>query len=96
MKAKRIDGNQNEIVRDLRKMGCSVFITSMVGRGYPDLSVGFRNFNYLFELKDGNKYKSQQKLTELEQFFHLTWRGQANIITCLNDVIDIFNKNKII
>ncbi|HWY33435.1 MAG TPA: hypothetical protein VNX68_02240 [Nitrosopumilaceae archaeon] len=89
---KRIDANQNEIVATLRKIGCSVFITSMVGHGFPDIVCGHGGKNYLFEIKDGDKSKSCRKLTNLENLFHLSWQGSAHIITCTQDAIDIISK----
>ena len=88
-RAARIDANQNEIVTMLRKMGYSVAITSDCGKGFPDIVVGRSGRNYLFEIKDGNKVPSKQKLTDLEQQFCDTWKGQYNVITCLDDAIKI-------
>ena len=88
-RAARIDSNQNEIVTMLRKMGYSVAITSDCGKGFPDIVVGRSGKNYLFEIKDGNKVPSKQKLTDLEQQFADAWKGQYNVITCLDDAIKI-------
>ena len=43
----RIDDNQKEVVSQLRKLGVSVAITSMLGKGFPDLVLGHQNKNYL-------------------------------------------------
>lgn len=88
-RAARVDANQNEIVTMLRKMGYSVAITSDCGKGFPDIVVGRSGRNYLFEIKDGNKPKSAQKLTEAEQQFADAWKGQYNVISCLDDAIKI-------
>ena len=88
-RAARIDSNQNEIVTMLRKMGYSVAITSDCGKGFPDIVVGRSGRNYLFEIKDGSKPKSAQKLTDAEQQFSDAWKGQYNVITCLDDAIKI-------
>ncbi len=93
MRAKRTDANQIEIVKALRKMGHSVFVTSMVSYGFPDIVCGAHGKNYLFEIKDGKKPKSQQKLTPSENLFHLTWQGSVHIITSFDDAIDIINKH---
>ena len=37
--AKRVDSNHSLVVKTLRELGCSVFDTSSVGRGFPDLVV---------------------------------------------------------
>lgn len=91
MKAKRIDANQKEIVEAFRSLGCSVFITSAVGKGFPDIVVGFRGKNYLFEIKDGDKFKSSQKLTEPERLFFRDWSGQCAVINCVDQVIYFIN-----
>lgn len=41
----RVDTNHAEIVKALRKCGCSVYDLSRVGKGFPDLLVSFRNGN---------------------------------------------------
>lgn len=91
MRGKRIDANQNEVVSALRKLGFSVAITSMVGKGFPDLVVGKNGINWLFELKDGSKAPSQKKLTPDEQKFFDGWRGQINKVDGLDDILAIVN-----
>lgn len=92
-RAARIDANQNEIVTMLRKMGYSVAITSDCGKGFPDIVVGRSGINFLFEIKDGNKVPSAQKLTPAEQQFADRWKGQYDVITCLDDAIKILRKS---
>ena len=74
-KKARVDANQREIVQQLRKIGISVLHTHQLGRGAPDLILGYRNENFMIELKDGNKTKSQQKLTPDEIEFQTKWQG---------------------
>lgn len=85
--AKRIDGNQQDIVKKLRKIGYSVCILSSMGKGVPDLLIGRAGKNYLIELKDGAKYESQQRLTPDEQKWHDAWRGQVAVCNCLSDIL---------
>ena len=85
----RIDDNQKEVVSQLRKLGVSVAITSMLGKGFPDLVLGHQNKNYLIELKDGNKTKSRKTLTEDEAKFFNDWRGQCNKCESLDDICRI-------
>lgn len=97
MTAKRTDSNQNEIVKVFRQLGCSVWITSDLGKGAPDCVVGMVSesghpFNLLVEIKDGKKAPSQQRLTEAEQKFHDEWVGQIAIIRSVEQVIDLFNR----
>ena len=70
MRAKKIDANQAIIVKQLRKCGVSVAVTSMIGNGFPDLVIGRFGKNYLIELKDGSKSASRKQLTNDEiKFF---------------------------
>ena len=97
MTAKRTDFNQGEIVKVFRDLGCSVWITSMCGKGAPDIVVGFENerghqFNWLIEIKDGEKPPSQQRLTPAEMKFHDEWKGQICVIRCAADAVALLNR----
>ena len=85
----KVDGNQAKVVRDLRKMGCSVLPTSNLGSGCGDILAGFRGANYLFEIKDPLQPPSKRKLTDDEKDFHLAWNGQVAVITSAEDAMDI-------
>lgn len=85
--AKRVDGNQKEIVEAFREMGVSVQILSDLGKGCPDLVAGFRGVNYLIEVKNGDKPPSAQKLTPQEQEFFDSWQGQVCIINSVEQAI---------
>ena len=67
----RTDTNQREIVQALRDIGASVEVLSGVGKGCPDLLVGFRGDTYLLEVK-GPKGKT----TEAQDFWRILWRGK--------------------
>jgi hypothetical protein len=92
MRAKRIDANQNEIVNQLRKIGASVFITSMIGKGFPDIIVGCRGINFLIELKDSSKPNSAKKLTPDEQAFFDTWKGTVHKCETFDEILKIISK----
>lgn len=83
---RRVDANQKSVVKRLRDGGASVLVMSDLGKGAPDIAVGLNGKTYLFELKDGNKPPSAQKLTESEQKFHDEWRGHLGIIRSFEDV----------
>jgi hypothetical protein len=85
----RTDANQAIVIKDLRKLGCTVISTSNLGSGFPDILVGFRGLNWLFEIKDGSKQQSKQRLTDDEKDFHLAWSGQVHVITSAQQAIDI-------
>lgn len=77
-KIAKVDDNQSEIVSALRQ--CGAFVTSLaaVGKGCPDLLVGFRGRWMLIEVKDGKKSPSERKLTEWQEYFH----AQAFTVGC--------------
>ena len=82
-RAAKVDANQSDIVAALRKAGATVQPLHAVGKGCPDLLVGYQRVNYLLEVKDGSKVPSAQKLTEDQVEWHELWRGQAAVV---NDV----------
>lgn len=86
-RAARIDANQPEIVKALRDAGCSVFVTSDVGQGFPDIVVGCRGQNYLIEIKDGAKPPSKRQLNALERKFSDQWRGQYTVVLDVADAL---------
>jgi len=86
----RIDANQNEIVRHLRKLGFSVAITSGIGKGFPDLVVANYARTVLVELKDGDKPPSDQALTLDETEFHAKWKGNLLVANKLDDILKYF------
>lgn len=88
MRAKKVDANQKELVKQIRKIpGVSVFITSMVGDGFVDVIAGHRGKSYLLEIKDPSQPPSKRKLTPDEQEFHRTWQGHAAVVETLDDVL---------
>jgi hypothetical protein len=90
-RAARIDANQREIVAALRDiLGCTVMSLAGVGNGCPDLAVGWRGRNYFLEVKPpcgplGGI--SRQTLTDAEQQWHRTWRGQRAIVTTVDQAL---------
>ena len=85
--AKRIDANQPEIVAAMRQYGARVLPIHELGKGAPDVLVGFRGQNFLFEIKNGTKVPSARKLTEDEEEWHQNWRGQVTVITSVSEAI---------
>lgn len=92
MRAAKIDANQTEIVKALRQIGCSVQSLASVGKGVPDLLAGFRGFNFLIEVKDGNKPKSAQKLTPDQVEWHEKWQGKVFVVNSVDQAIDLIGK----
>ena len=86
-RAAKVDDNQAEIVKALRKIGCSVQVLSSVGEGCPDLLVGYRGVNYLLEVKDGSKPPSHRKLTPDQISWHGRWRGKVSVVGSVDEAI---------
>jgi Holliday junction resolvase len=77
MRAAKIDANQEAVVTALRTAGASVQSLAGVGKGVPDLLVGFKGQTLLFEVKDGFKAPSARLLTEDQIRWHGSWKGGA-------------------
>lgn len=75
MRATRIDANHEQVVSALRAAGASVQSLAGVGKGVPDLLVGFQGKTLLMEVKDGKKTASERRLTEDQVRWHGAWRG---------------------
>lgn len=94
MRICRTDRNQAEIVSALRKVGCSVTPTHMVGDGFPDLVVGRNGINHLIEIKDGAKPPSARELTKDEKKFHIEWRGTVHVVYSVDDALKLLRANQ--
>ena len=75
MKAARTDANHEAVVNALRAAGATVQSLASVGKGVPDLLVGFRSQTLLMEVKDSAKPASKRRLTEDQLRWHGSWRG---------------------
>ena len=91
MKYGRTDDNQKQIVSELRKRGVSVFSMADLGKGIPDICVGYRGVTYLFEVKNGSKPPSQRKLTPLEKEFMHNWKGCYAVVCSLHEILYYIN-----
>lgn len=86
-RAARRDDNHQEIVRGLRKAGCSVLDLGAVGNGCPDLLVMRGGVMLLMEIKDGAKIPSKQKLTPDQVKFHAEWGGSVVVVKSLEEAL---------
>lgn len=80
MRAAKVDANHAQVVSALRAAGCLVESLAGVGRGVPDLLVGYGNKAgelrfWMVEVKDGAKAKSAQALTPAQIDWHTKWEG---------------------
>jgi len=71
--ARRTDSNHAWIVKAFRDLGCSVFDTSRVAGGFPDILVGKNGITVLVEIKADDK----KKFTAAQDMFMLNWRGST-------------------
>jgi hypothetical protein len=79
-RAARVDANQDAIVTALRAAGASVQPLSSVGKGCPDLLVGFSSTNWLMECKDGAKTPGNRPLTKDQSAWLKDWRGSVAVV----------------
>lgn len=82
---KRVDANQLDIVQALERIGCDVCEV-----GWPlDLLVGYRQRNWLLEVKDPDKPPSERRLTDDEQKFFINWRGQKAKVETVDEALAV-------
>ena len=69
---KKVDNNQLDIVKAFRSMGATVLNLSAVGKGCPDLLIGYKNISVLVEVKSKTGKFTEPQLKFMEQ-----WKGGA-------------------
>ena len=84
-----MDKNQGEIVAALREAGAQVQSLAAVGKGVPDLLVGYRGLNILIEAKNGRQPPSKRRLTPDESNWHITWGGQVAVCNSPDEALDL-------
>lgn len=75
--ARRVDVNQDEIVKGLRKIGAFVHCLHREGSGCPDLLVGWRQKWYLLEVKRDGKARHTQD----QRDWYASVAGRAPVYT---------------
>ena len=89
--ARRTDSNQKEVVKAFRDAGAYVIDLSRVGKGCPDLCVGFGGLTILVEVKSSEK----AKFTEDQLFFLQGWQGgtvvRINDVSGAQELINLIN-----
>lgn len=92
-KAAKVDRNQSEVVAALRKVGASVQSLATIGKGCPDLLVGFQGTLYLMEVKDGENVPSKQLLTDDQKKWHENWTGSpVHVVRSIDGALKILNQ----
>ena len=71
--ARRVDATHKELTKAFRDMGCSVFDTSRVAGGFPDVVVGKNGKTVLVEFKS----TATSKFTPAQDLFMLNWKGST-------------------
>lgn len=79
-RASNIDTNQPLIVKALRAVGATVEHLHSVGKGCPDLLVGYRRQSFLLEVKDPAKPPSHRSLNEAQVTWHRLWNGLPVVV----------------
>jgi Holliday junction resolvase len=85
----KVDRNHSEIVEALRKAGASVQSLAQLGKGVPDLLVGWKGRNFVFEVKDPKRRPSHRRLTEDEIAWHCAWTGQVAAVETVEAILEI-------
>jgi hypothetical protein len=84
---KRVDANQVAVVAALREYGATVLDMHTLGKGAPDIVVGYAGRNYLCEIKAPGG-----KLTPSERDWHNAWRGTVWVIYTVDQAIDLIRE----
>lgn len=71
----KVDDNQSDLVKTLRKLGATVQSLSRIGEGCPDLLIGYCGITDVAEVKDPAKVPSKQRLTEAQVLWIQVWHG---------------------
>jgi len=88
----RKDANHTQIVKEFRDAGASVLDTAQLGKGAPDILIGYQGHNVAIEIKDGSKPPSKRLLTTDEAQFHDDWQGWIEIVYTIDDVTRIIGE----
>lgn len=91
MSGKRVDANQSLIVKQLRAIGATVQSLADLGKGVPDLLVGWRGKNWLMEIKDWKQPPSKRRLTPDEKKWHQSWNGQVHVVETFDEAMKIIS-----
>ena len=91
-RAARVDSNQGDIVKALRKIGAVVTPLHTVGKGVADLLVSFRQQWFLMEVKDGAKPPSKRELTTDEKRWIGEQKAPVFIVTSPIEAVDLLRR----
>jgi hypothetical protein len=83
-RAARVDANHGVIVAALRQVGASVQDLAAVGKGCPDLLVGYRGHNFVLEVK-----APKGTSTPAQVAWHADWRGDVRIVRDVDEALHV-------
>lgn len=85
--AAKKDANHNAIAATFEALGCSVLDLSRVGRGCPDILVGFPHASILVEIKT-----TTGKLEDTQLRFIRDWVGPVEVCRSEQEAIALVQK----
>jgi hypothetical protein len=83
----RRDKNQGEVVAALRAAGASVIDLAGVGRGCPDLAIGYNGVTLFLEVKSPGG-----RLTPDQEAWFSQWRGRAVVIRSAGEALALIER----
>jgi soluble P-type ATPase len=86
-KIAKVDKNQVEIVRDLRKAGCKVLHLHQLGNGCADTLVMYRGMLLLVEIKSEGG-----RMTKDEQVFYNEWQDCMVVVYSAEEALEALNR----
>jgi hypothetical protein len=89
MRAHKIDANQADIKAVFLRLGWSVFDTSGVAGGFPDLLCALRGHTVAVEIKS-----AKGELTPPQVRFHREWQGEIATVRTIDDVLALITQVK--
>lgn len=91
-RAAKVDANHRSIVERLEQLGMAVWSSAAQGKGFPDLVVGWRGINGLFEVKNPKMFPSDRKLRPEQIKFFETWKGQVAKVETVEEIEAIMQR----
>lgn len=88
-RAPRLDNNHAAIVAGIKERLPGAVVQSLagVGKGVPDLLVGFMGVNILLEVKAPGG--GITRLTPAEADWHIRWKGQACAVDSVDEAVEV-------
>ncbi len=83
------DSNQPAIVKGLRELGVSVFITADIGNGFPDLLCAWEGRNVLLEVKNPATGYGRKGAAPRQKKWAEEWQGEKPfVVWSLEDAVN--------